>query len=196
MYMLLKLSDHWLIRPTNTRLWIYFSLSLLLAIAGYIAVEISFARTKYPVSLLEGQLAFSGAAIKSHYASLQAQGTFDQFVLTQIIDFAWIIGLMLTLFFSHLVLARSQPPKSKWCQLALRLAVLAPIIAASDAFENMVSFVMLANPKDFSDWLAILYSSFAAIKWSWATIGIVLLLIQIGALIRSRARQKQPAEMT
>jgi hypothetical protein len=185
----LKLSDYWLTQPTRARLSIFIALSLLLATIGYVAVEVSFATTKYPVSLLEGQLAFSGTAIKSHYAALLAQGTFDRFVLTQVIDFAWIIGLMLTLFFAHVAIARGQPAGSHWRQLALRLAVVAPMIAASDAFENAVSFVMLADPKGFPDWLAPLYSGFAALKWSWAVIGVSLIIIQIGALARSRMQQ-------
>lgn len=185
----LKLSNDWLTKPTRARLSKFLVLSLLLAIGGYVAVEMSFATTNYPVSLLEGQLAFSGAAIKSHYATLVAQGTFDRFVLTQVIDFAWIIGLMLTLFFAHVAIARGQPAGSKWRQFALRLAVVAPLIAASDAFENAVSFLMLADPKGFPDWLAPLYSGFATIKWSWAVIGVSLIVIQIGALARSRMQQ-------
>ena len=185
----LKLSNDWLKKPTQAWLATLLVLSLLLAIAGYVAVEISFATTNYPVSLLEGQLAFDGAAIKSHYAALLAQGTFDRFVLTQVIDFAWIIGLMFTLFFAHIAIARGQPAGSSWRQFALRLAVVAPLIAASDALENAISFLMLADPHGFPDWLAPLYSGFATIKWSWAVIGISLVAIQLGALARSRVLQ-------
>jgi len=189
--MSLKLSDDWLTKPAKARLSTYLVLSLLLAAGGYGAVEISFAATNFPVSLLEGQLAFKGATIKSHYAALLARGTFDRFVLTQIIDFAWIIGLMLTLFFAHVAIARGQPENSRWRHFALRLAVVAPLIAASDAVENAVSFLMLADPGGFPDWLAPLYSGFAAIKWSWAIIGVSLILIQIAALARSRMRQRE-----
>lgn len=186
----LKLSNDWLYQPTKTRLSALLVLSLLLAAGGYIAVETSFAATHYPVSLLEGQLAFSGSAIKSHYAALLAQGTFDRFVLTQIIDFVWIIGLMLTLFFAHIAIARGQPAGSKWQRLALRLAVVAPLIAASDALENAVSFFMLADPQGFPDWLAPLYSGLAAVKWSWAVLGVSLLVIQLGVLALFRMRRE------
>lgn len=182
----LTLSNDWLTKPTRARLAASLVLSLLLAAAGYVAVETSFAATHYPVSLLEGQLAFSGAAIKSHYATLLAQGTFDRFVLTQVIDFAWIVGLMLTLFFAHVAIARGQAAGSQWRRLALRLAVVAPLIAASDALENAVSFLMLADPNGFPDWLALVYSGLAAIKWSWAVIGVSLIAVQVGALVRSR----------
>jgi hypothetical protein len=187
--MTLKLSSDWLTRPTKARLSLYLALSLLLAIVGYVAVETSFVTTKYPMSLFEGQLAFSGAALKSHYSTILAQGTFNRFVLTQVIDFAWIIGLMLTLFFTHVAIARGQAADSAWRHFALRLAVIAPLIAASDAFENFVSFIMLANPQQFPDWLALLYSGFAAIKWSWAVIGVALILIQIGVLVKSRMQR-------
>jgi hypothetical protein len=48
---------------------------------------------------------------------------------------------------------------------------------------------MLANPQQFPDWLALLYSGFAAIKWSWAVIGVALILIQIGVLVKSRMQR-------
>lgn len=186
--MQLKLSEYWLSSPSKTALKIYLILSLLLAIGGYVAVEISFASTKYPVSLFEGQLAFHASEIKNHYMVLQDQGTFSRFVQTQMIDFAWIIGLMLTLFFSHVLIARAQPKNSKWRMFALYLAVIAPAIAASDAIENFISFAMLADPQNFPDWLAPLYSGFAAIKWSWAAIGTTLIIIQISALAISNKK--------
>lgn len=96
---------------------------------------------------------------------------------------------MLTLFFAHVAIARGQPAGSTWRQLALRLAILAPLIAASDALENVVSFFMLADPHGFPDWLAALYSGLAAIKWSWAVIGVSLLVVQIGALARFRVQK-------
>ena len=178
--MKIMLSDRWLVYPHQLRL--YLILSLLFATMGYIAVEVGFYFVKYPVSLIAGQLAFSAAAIKAHLQILSDQGTFDAFIRTQVIDFAWIIGLMSTLFFSHVAIARAQLAGSKWQRLALSLAVIAPCIAASDAFENLCSFAMLAMPKDFPGWLAILYSSFAAIKCLWAIIGICLIIIQLIAL--------------
>jgi hypothetical protein len=192
--MQLKLSDDWLIRPSRAQLATFLAVSILLAAAGYVAVEISFAAARYPVPLLEGQLAFSGSAIKSHYATLLAQGTIEQFVLTQVVDFVWIIGLMLTLFCAHVAMARAQPAGSSWRRFALRLAVVAPLIAASDACENAVSFLMLADPAGFPDWLALLYSGFAAIKWSWAGIGVTLVVIQIGALVASRTRAAKSSD--
>ncbi len=190
--MQLILSDRWLTQPKKAQLGVYLALSLLLAIGGYIAVTVSFIATKYPVSLFEAQLAFDAVAIKSHYNVLITQGTFDKFVHTQIIDFAWIIGLMLTLFFAHVAIARAQPATSRWQRLALRLAVLGPLIASADIFENLCSFVMLANPGRFPNWLALVYSSFAAIKWSWSVIGTTLVIIQIGALVVSRTRKRTP----
>lgn len=187
--MALKLSNDWLTTPSKAKLSIYLVLSILLAIGGFIAVETSFAKTNYPAPLIASQLAFSGATTKAHYATLYTQGTFDRFVLTQVIDFAFIIGLILTLFFAHVAVARGQPPGSGWQQLALRLAVISPLISASDALENTVSFFMLADPQGFPNWLAILYSGFAAVKWLWAVIGTALIIIQIGALARSRMQQ-------
>mgnify|MGYP007065340162 CR=1 FL=1 len=55
----------------------------------------------------------------------------------------------------------------RWPQ-RLRLAKMALFIATAtcDAIENLISFVILGDPLGFSPWLAIPYSSFAAIKFA------------------------------
>jgi hypothetical protein len=64
--------------------------------------------------------------------------------------------------------------------LGAAIIVIAPMAAVSDAFENFVSFYMLAKPTDFANWVAIPYSSFAVIKfliyilaYTWLTVGII-----------------------
>ena len=49
--------------------------------------------------------------------------------------------------------------------------------ALSDAIENGWSFIMLANPTDFANWLAIPYSGFASLKFALITLAMLCLLI-------------------
>jgi len=55
----------------------------------------------------------------------------------------------------------------------------------SDAIENLISFILLASPLDFPNWLAIPYSAVAVIKFGFWTIGMVWLAISLVALIIS-----------
>ncbi len=68
-----------------------------------------------------------------------------------------------------LLIARLFPAASKgrrWMEVAAALSTIAPI---ADALENLVSYVMLAQPADFSPGLALVYSSLAALKFAMFT---------------------------
>ena len=70
-------------------------------------------------------------------------------------------------------------------------ALISAIAPIADQLENLVSYVMLANPRDFADSLAYIYSSFAAIKFAFfvfayvtAPVGLIAGLISM--IIRSK----------
>ena len=183
--MKLKLSDKWLSSPSGAAVRNWLIGSIVLAAIGYTAVTMAFIQAKFPGTLFQAQLAFRGETIKAQYATLIDQGTLGTYVTAQIIDYAWIFGLMLTLFFTHLAIARAQTNPG-WRNFALSLAVIAPAIASADAFENLVSFFMLATPQGFPSWLAPVYSSLAAIKWGWSVIGVSILVVEVIALLLIR----------
>ncbi|MGO1920591.1 MAG: hypothetical protein ACTH07_04395, partial [Microbacterium sp.] len=65
--------------------------------------------------------------------------------------------------------------------------------ALSDALENVVSFVMLADPTGFADALAIAHSGFAVLKFAGmtvamlaGTVGAVIVIMQLVRSNRSR----------
>ena len=62
--------------------------------------------------------------------------------------------------------------------------------AVSDAIENGWSFVMLANPTDFADWLAIPYSGFASLKFTLITLAMVGLIISVALAVIGRLTGK------
>jgi hypothetical protein len=53
--------------------------------------------------------------------------------------------------------------------------------------ENGWSFVMLVNPTDFADWLALPYSAFAVMKFFFITVGMGLTLACIVTALIGRA---------
>lgn len=182
-------------RPTGLESWppghwlrFLVPISLTLAVAGNVLVSASFEAARYPVSLFEAQLAFSGPQIKEHYVTLIEQGTLDIFVRTQLLDFVFIVGLMLTYFFLHVATARAHQPGSFWRRFALALAVVLPILATSDALENLTSFIMLADPTGFPNWLAYVYSSFAAFKWAVNALGVGVIIIELIVLASVKLR--------
>ncbi len=135
----------------------------------------------FPPALIAGQLAFSPDAYRTWYAVLIEKGTLPIYVRTQFVDYLFIVGLLVSLFFVHLMIAKAQP-SLRWHNFALVMAVLGPVIAASDAIENLVTLTMLSNPTGFAPWLGYLVSTISAVKWSWSVIGCALLVVQLVAL--------------
>ena len=77
-------------------------------------------------------------------------------------------------------------------------ALISAIAPFSDQLENLVSYIMLANPNSFADSLAYIYSSFAATKFAFfvfayvaAPLGLIAGLINQFTLNKNRAIQIQ-----
>lgn len=173
--------------------WGKLSLGLLASLAmgalGLTWATILYVESGFPPGLIPGQLAFSAESFRSWYAVLLEKGTLPVYVRTQYVYFLFIFGLLATLFFFHLMMAKAQL-STGWRRLALNLAVLGPAIAASDAVENIVTLTMQASPTNFPPFLAYLVSTLSAIKWAWAAIGCTLICIQLIALAWFRLGSK------
>lgn len=154
-------------------------------------LDASYAASGHPVDYFTGQTGFDATALKSYYAAMLDKGTLDVYWTTQFIDFGFIaatfcMGLLFCTFVSRL--AR----EDSWGR---RLGLLAGMSvsagAISDAIENLWSFVMLSNPLDFADWLAIPYSSFAVLKFILIALGMALLIASIALAIVGRVFGKE-----
>jgi len=62
--------------------------------------------------------------------------------------------------------------------------------ALSDAIENGLSFIMLANPTEFPNWLAVPYSGFASLKFALITLGMFCLIVGIVLTVIGRLTGK------
>lgn len=65
--------------------------------------------------------------------------------------------------------------------VAAVMVFVAPLAGVFDLRENILSFITLANPLSFADWLVYPYSSFAVVKFGvysltylWAPLGITI----------------------
>ncbi len=141
-----------------------------------------YTRSKFPVSFFEGQTTFDAIELKGYYAHMIEQGTLDIYVQTQLVDFVF----MATSFVSLLVLAgaalRTLPRAlhgTKVFSVATAMLVIVPLAPAFDAIENLTSFIMLADPQGFSDWLVMPYSAFAVTKFALFALGYLWAIVTL-----------------
>ena len=144
-----------------------------------IVLDASYARSNFPVPYFEGQTAFDGNLIKSYYQVMIDAGTLNVYWQTQLIDYAFIASLFLFGMVLPLLVRRLYQPQTIPYQIATFVATLIPLGAIFDAIENLVSFVMLAQPQTFPNWIALIYSSLASLKFASIGLGYMLLFATV-----------------
>ena len=161
-------------KPKTTILAIVFIVSI--AFNGYASkiLNESYAESEFPVPYFEAQLSFDAERIKYWYAFLLENETFDIYVQTQHIDFIFILSILLLHASCLLLLGRAFKAQTKGRSILVFCALLSTIAPLADALENGVSYIMLANPSGFPNVLAMIYSSFAVIKFTFFTITYVI----------------------
>lgn len=167
--------------PTDIRLlWIYTAIAFSLHKLAQLWLDSSYAASKFPVPFYVGQTAFDGQIIKGYYQHLLNEGTLDIYIQTQFIDFAFIVSAYAFLLLLLASATRLMKP-GKLKNLSWVLTFVFSSAPIFDVLENAVSFIMLANPLTFPDWLAYPYSTFAVTKfglwglaYSWAGVAIII----------------------
>ena len=104
-------------------------------------------------------------------------GTLDIYLSTQLIDFGFILALACMGIFVCTLIARASREGSWGRRIGVLAGLFALIAAMCDAVENVWSFIMLANPTEFANWLAIPYSTFATLKFALITLAMLGLII-------------------
>lgn len=149
-----------------------------------------YAASQHPVDFATGQTGFDAALLKGYYAHMQAQGTLDVYIATQRFDFLFMAALALFGLVLGTLVARLSGQGTALGTWGRRMGLLAALSAIAgagmDAMENLVSFVMLAQPQDFAAWLALVYSGFASVKFALIALamGAVLISLILAALSR------------
>lgn len=142
-------------------------------------LDASYAASGHPVDYATGQTTFDAERIKGFYAHMQELGTLDIYLRTQLIDFGFIAMMMAFGLCLGTLVARAGAMGSWGRKLGFLAAILAVTGASFDIFENLVSFVMLADPQDFAGWLALPYSGFAVAKFICLTAAMALVLLSL-----------------
>lgn len=140
------------------------------------ALDASYAASGYPVDYATGQLSFSAEKLEGYYAAMQAQGTLPIYVRTQVIDFGFLAMVGITALMLGTLAARLSMRGQWGHRLGMATAILGIGGAGMDAAENLMSFVLLANPADISTPLALIYSAFAAVKFALLVAAVFALI--------------------
>lgn len=147
--------------------------------ASYI-LEGLYVKSKFSVPYFVAQTSFDVRKIKGWYQELLDFGTMDIYYQTQYFDFVFIatviaVGFFVWMFFGSLLSKNSWLYKKRYY-----LSIFLPLAGLFDILENIVSFLMLANPISFNDGLVYFYSGFASLKfgcWSIALFILILLIV-------------------
>ena len=163
----------WSSEQSVNKLLILTMLALLFHSAASILLNKSYAESQFPVPYHVAQLSFNPERIRYWYAYLINLGTMDLYLKTQHIDFLFIASVLALHPLALLLIGKLFASRSIWQNLMVSAAGLSIIAPLADALENLVTYVMLAQPATFSDWLAYLYSSLAAIKFAMFTFAYI-----------------------
>lgn len=126
----------------------------------------AYAASGFPVPYWQAQLSFDHLKLKGWYATLIEQGSLGLYLQAQYIDFLFIASTLVLHAAALIVAARLHPAASRSREIMLWAALLSASAPVLDALENLVSFVMLADPLSFEPALALVYSSLAAGKFA------------------------------
>lgn len=154
------------------------------------ALDASYAASRHPVDYATGQTSFDAARIKGFYAHMQTEGTLDIYWRTQMIDFGFLALLGLSGLLLGCLVARFGRDNSWARRMGLIAAACFVAGACMDALENLTSFVMLADPQGFADWLALPYSGFAVVKFALITAGMGAVLISLALTATGRLMRR------
>jgi hypothetical protein len=129
----------------------------------------AYAASGFPVPYWQAQLSFDHLKLKGWYATLIEQESLGQYLHAQHVDFVFIVSVLLLHASALIVVARLHPTGSKSGEIMIWAALLAVLAPIFDSLENLVSFVMLADPYSFDPALALIYSSLSAAKFAMFT---------------------------
>lgn len=127
----------------------------------------SYIESKFPVPYYVAQLSFNPEQLKTWYSFLVDQGTLNKYIQTQHIDSLFILSTLFLHSLALVLISRLFVENSQARKIMVVCALISSIAPVSDQLENLVSYIMLANPKDFLNILAYIYSSFAATKFAF-----------------------------
>lgn len=146
-------------------------------------LDVLYAASKYPVDYATGQLAFSAERLAQYYAHMEGLGTLGVYYRTQLFDFVFILCMVTFGVMLSALMMRFAHDTKIGRPAAYGIAFATVGGAMCDAIENMFSFVLLAQNPEISTLLALMYSSFAALKFGLLTLAMVSFAVTVIAIL-------------
>lgn len=190
-----SLYRYFLNAPTSLTLILLTPAAFIFNLWASKTLTASYIASKFPVPYFVAQLSFNPEQLKAWYSSLIELGTFDVYVRTQHIDSLFILSVLMLHGFALVLISRLFPANSKGRKIMVVCALISAIAPIADQLENLVSYIMLANPTDFMNGLAYIYSSFAAIKFAFFVFAYVTAPIGLLAGLISLIKRRQISSM-
>ena len=172
-----NLFQQWQSKFTALQLMVIGLLALLFNFWATDLLNASYASSGFPVPYWQAQLSFDANKLKSWYQILIERGTLDRYIQTQHIDFVFIASVLILHIVVLLAISRALPANSGLRRAMIIAAMLSAIAPIADALENGISYIMLANPADFAEGLAWIYSSLAAVKFAMFTVAYLAAIL-------------------
>ncbi len=167
------------------------SLGALAAFQGVkSALDASYAASLHPVDYATGQLSFNADLVEGYYSTMASHGTLPIYWRTQFIDFGFLAMVALIALLLGTLVARLSQQGNWGYRFGIAAAALGVCGAMMDAAENVTSFVMLLHPTEIAGFVALIYSSFAAIKFALLTAAMLFLMLSFTLGLIARLRSK------
>ncbi len=168
--------------PKTTKFLLIFGIILMIIVVPI--MNYFYKLSNYPVTFVESQLSFSGAIIKSHFRTMNAE-ELNYYLIWVLVDYGFMFSFGSILFSLNLILARKFSEDSRWRKSGYIAAVLGALYFCCDAIENAFILAMLSDPYGFPDILAVVHSIIAVVKFCsnisssiLAILAILILLIK------------------
>lgn len=159
-------------------------------------LDASYAESLFPAPYAVGQTTFDGELLKSYYQFMIDKNTLGIYWRTQFIDFGFIASMFIVGLLIPTLLRRIALPASWGYSILTWAGILIPLGAIFDTVENLNSFILLAQPQTFPNWLALPYSTFAAIKFGCIGLGLIAMLIGLLIALFERGwRRIRPSQL-
>ncbi|MFX0072901.1 MAG: hypothetical protein ACFFAO_17630 [Candidatus Hermodarchaeota archaeon] len=140
--------------------------------------------SNYPVIFFESQLSFSGAVIKSHFRTMNAE-ELNYYLIWTLLDYGYMVGYGTFYFSLALFIARKFEENTGWRNSGYYAAIFGIFGAICDATENFFIILMISDPQGFPDIWAVTHSCFALVKFIliysnfvWIIAAVIFLLIK------------------
>jgi hypothetical protein len=181
--------------PTTLTLMLLTPAAFLFNLWASKILTTSYIASKFPVPYFVAQLSFNPEQLKIWYGVLLEQDMLDKYLQTQHIDSLFILSTLLLHGLALLLISRLFAANSKGRKMMVICALISAVAPICDQLENLVSYIMLANPRNFISGLAYLYSSFAAIKFTFFVFAYVTAAFGLAAGLIGVIKRRQTSPM-